>query len=231
MQSIHIPDVGDIQVRKSKRAKRIIYSISAEGVPRVTVPHHVPYSIAKSYVKKNVQWFKEHVPTHKTSIVNGQQIGKEHHIHFRRGNSLRSRVTKTDISIEVPSPLTITNAAVQAEAHKAVTRAIRRQAETYLPKLLRALADAHGYSYREVRCKNLKTRWGSCSSEQIINLNIWLMQLPENVITYVLAHELAHLNHPHHQASFWNEVALIIPDYKECRQQLKSYRPSLMLLA
>ncbi len=73
----------------------------------------------------------------------------------------------------------------------------------------------------------MKSRWGSCSTTGVINLNIWLMQLPDSLIEYVCCHELAHLNNPHHQKEFWEELSKMIPDYRECKKILKTHSPSL----
>ena len=87
----------------------------------------------------------------------------------------------------------------------------------------------HGYKYKSISVKNMRSRWGSCSNAGLINLNIWLVQLPEELIEYVCCHELAHLNNPHHQKSFWDELEGMVPDYKQRRRKLKAYSPSLIL--
>ena len=76
----------------------------------------------------------------------------------------------------------------------------------------------NGVSYRQ-----MKTRWGSCSADRKITFNKKLRYLPEPLIKYVVVHELTHINHLNHSAQFWQQVAQFVPNYKECKQQLKLY--------
>ncbi len=228
---MQIEGVGEVTLKKSARAKRLILKISQTGAPIVTVPQYVPYIMAEKFARQHTDWLQEHTPTARVATVQeGKEVGDVYTVRFKYSASSkpRSTVTKQSITIHVPSGLSITDPVVQAEAVKACTRALRRLAERTLPSFLHHLAQTHGYSYREVRIKAVQSRWGSCSSNRIINLSVWLMQLPEPLTQYVLCHELTHLNHMNHSAAFWNELSQMIPDYKSRRAALKEYRPTLM---
>jgi predicted metal-dependent hydrolase len=225
---IHLPDVGEVEITKSSKAKRLILAVKVDGRIRLTVPRYVPYKVAEKYIQKNIDWIKQHAkPSPTLSFRQNQTIGKQHTLIMRRGQKLASRVRNNQIIIDIPDKAYPEDKEVQYEIVKACTRAIKKEAEAYLPRQLYALAKEYNYNFKEVRCKRLKTRWGSCSNLGIINLNIWLMQLPQELIDYVLIHELAHLNHPHHQLEFWQEVAQILPNYKLLRAELKKHQPYL----
>ena len=72
---------------------------------------------------------------------------------------------------------------------------LMKKAKEYLPYRLEYFAKLYGYSYNKCRLSHANTRWGSCSSNKTISLNIGLMKLPVNLRDYVILHELAHLNH------------------------------------
>ncbi len=228
---IELEGVGEVTIRKSARAKRIILKINQSGKPIVTIPSYVPYLVGEKFARQHTQWFQENAVASGTSVVKeGKEVGDVYIVQFKAADTAKpsSRITKDLITISYPEHLTPNDALVQKEAVKACTRALRKLAERTLPSFLHHLAQTYGYEYSEVRIKNVQTRWGSCSSNRIINLSVWLMQLPEPLIEYVLCHELTHLNNMNHSTKFWEELSTMIPDYKKRKQMLKEFRPALM---
>ena len=112
-------------------------------------------------------------------------------------------------------------------ARDAKKKLLTKRAKEYLPYRLDYYAKLYGYSYDKLRFSHANTRWGSCSSNRTISLNIGLMQIPEPLRDYVIIHELAHLNHMNHSQVFWAEVAAHDPRYKEHRKKLKMFTPSV----
>jgi len=76
-------------------------------------------------------------------------------------------------------------------------------------------------TYGRVTIRDQKTRWGSCSSQGNLNFNWRLLLMPEDVMEYVVVHELAHRREMNHSAAFWNIVEIYLPDYRTRRQWLK----------
>ncbi len=112
-------------------------------------------------------------------------------------------------------------------ARDAKKKILAKKAKEYLPYRLDYYAKLYGYSYQKCRLSHANTRWGSCSSNQTISLNIGLMNVPETLRDYVILHELAHLHHMDHSEAFWAEVASHDPHYKSHRQKLKSFSPGV----
>lgn len=81
-----------------------------------------------------------------------------------------------------------------------------------------------GVQYEKVKVNSAKTRWGSCNSRENINFTYRLIFAPEDVIDYVVVHELAHLKEMNHSHRFWSAVEEIMPDYREQRRRLKEFR-------
>ncbi len=92
--------------------------------------------------------------------------------------------------------------------------------EVAVPRLF-YFAEKHNLQINQVRIKEQKTLWGSCSSRNNINLNFLLIMAPLKVIDYVIIHELVHTIHKNHSVNFWNAVEEIMPNYKEAKHWLK----------
>ena len=91
--------------------------------------------------------------------------------------------------------------------------------EIAIPRL-NYFSDKYNLKINQVRFKNQKTLWGSCSSKNNINLNYLLVMAPMIVIDYVIIHELVHTVHKNHSENFWNAVEVIMPDYKKAKEWL-----------
>lgn len=104
---------------------------------------------------------------------------------------------------------------------------LSKKAREYLPYRLDFWAKKFGYSYSKSRLSHAGTRWGSCSANGTISLNIGLMKVPEVLRDYVIIHELAHLHHLDHSKAFWAEVAQHDPNYKAHRKKLKMFEPGV----
>lgn len=74
-----------------------------------------------------------------------------------------------------------------------------------------------------IKYRNNKSRWGSCSHDNTINLNLNLLKFPASVIEYVVIHELSHIKHKNHSKKFWDLVEVYCPEYKKCEKLLKSF--------
>lgn len=162
-----------------------------------------------------------------TVLRHGDLIGKSHRLVLRDGEDLSGRVIGTFVEVTVPAGMQSDSQEVQHYIKDVALKALRTQSKAYLTRQLQTLAQKHGFGYESVRFSNAGTRWGSCSSTGTISLNIWLMQLPFELIDYVIIHELCHTRQMNHSPAFWSLVENILPDYKLRRRALKAQRPYL----
>lgn len=114
----------------------------------------------------------------------------------------------------------VEKAVLSREAAPAVSpKAVR----TILVRRLEELADRYGFTYNRVFIRNQKTRWGSCSSKNNINLNAKLVQIPRPLMDYTIMHELVHTRIKDHGPRFWEELSKYIRNPKELDRQLNAH--------
>jgi len=110
------------------------------------------------------------------------------------------------VVVTIPTNIDEQSEQVQHFIKKVITEVCRKEAKAILPNRTQELARQHGFTFQKIFIKNLKSKWGSCSSTGNINLNLSLMLLPDHLIDYIILHELAHLREHNHGAGFWKLV-------------------------
>jgi predicted metal-dependent hydrolase len=64
--------------------------------------------------------------------------------------------------------------------------------------------------------RKLKNRWGSIGKKgDTINLNVNLIKAPEDIINYIILHEMCHLKIKEHSHHYWDMLHKYMPDYEE----------------
>lgn len=104
----------------------------------------------------------------------------------------------------------------------------RDRAEELFTEHVECYAEEMDVEYESVTVRNQRTRWGSCSPKQNLSFNWRLTMAPEEVLEYVVVHELAHLIEKNHTDKYWRVVQEYMPDYKEYADWLEENSPKLV---
>jgi predicted metal-dependent hydrolase len=102
------------------------------------------------------------------------------------------------------------------------------EAKEILITRLNDLTDKTGFNYEKVFVRNQKARWGSCSDKNNISLNIKLVKLPDELIDYVILHELVHTKIKSHSNAFWAELDKHVSDAKGLHRRLKNFGDGIL---
>ncbi len=227
-KTVNLPDIGSITLYKRRGARSIRLSIRGNTV-RVTVPYWLPYQAGVEFARQHAAWISKH-RVQPELLTDEMSVGKYHDLYFESSAAHTRPTTRTQdgrITVKLPSDMDYTHPVAQAAAAKSSIRALKREAEELLPSRLRRLAAKHGFTFKSVEIKRLKSRWGSCNQQKEIVLNCFLMQLPWELIDYVLLHELLHTQIMAHGPRFWAELGKRIPNLPETRKTMRSHRPLL----
>jgi len=104
----------------------------------------------------------------------------------------------------------------------------RKRATRLLTHRLNKLAKTNGFTFNVVTVRSQKTRWGSCSRKNNISLNVKLVLLPEDLVDYVMLHELVHTRIPNHSNGFWDELNKYVGNSKAIASKLRKYDLALV---
>lgn len=97
----------------------------------------------------------------------------------------------------------------------------KKYTKRFLLKQVNSYAAKVGITPSKVNIKKMRTRWGSASKNNVINLNEHLLKAPKGAIDYVILHEICHLKIRNHSHRFWELVQKFMPNYEENRKWLE----------
>ncbi|MEI6850728.1 MAG: SprT family zinc-dependent metalloprotease [Candidatus Saccharibacteria bacterium] len=231
MPIIQDKEFGKITIRRSPAATQVRVRVAPDGTLRASLPMYAPMFLVKRLLKHSRNELREILAQSKpdSKYENGMQIGKSHTLIILTTDEKSLAVSRhgLQIIVKLPYNTNIEDPIVVRKIRDTVIASLRIEAKNYLPKRLSYLSTKYGYSYEKVRFSHASGRWGSCSSNGTISLNIALMKLPFELIDYIIIHELSHTKQMNHSPVFWSLVAQADPDYKLHRRTLKSQNPSI----
>jgi predicted metal-dependent hydrolase len=108
-----------------------------------------------------------------------------------------------------------------ADIQPAVVRLLKQAADRILREKTDLFAEQMKVKPRSVQIGNARTRWGSCSADNRIRYSWRIVMGDEETIDYLVVHELAHIRQHNHSRRFWDEVAVVLPDYRARRRKLR----------
>ncbi len=231
---INIPGIGPVLLIGSVRSSRITIRVKAYKGVEITYPLGTSEREISQFLQKYHQWMIEALE--KVKAKEEKQTVFDETTEFRtRSFALKiESASRTDVQLKLqngcllvryPMHQQVTSAPIQEIIRYGIVEALRRDAKVYLPLRMLELAIQHGFRYKGVSIKNMKSRWGSCSGTQNINLNLHLMRLPDHLIDYVLLHELCHTKVMNHGKEF-KELLHSVTDGKvlELEAEIKEHR-------
>ncbi len=106
---------------------------------------------------------------------------------------------------------------------KRLFRILKKELAVKISNLSREYAEKFGVRFNRISIKNQRSKWASCSSNKTLSFNIQLVHLPEELVRYVVCHEVIHLIVSGHKKDFWNLVKQEFANYKEMERKLFEY--------
>jgi predicted metal-dependent hydrolase len=228
----YLDGVGEINIRRSSASRFIRIRIEPDEGVILTIPVNIAEKEALRFAYDKRSWIRkslarrETVKNHMTVFNETSCFKTRHHglfIEKHAKSTIKSMVHLDRITVWYPDFAEIKDPRIQRVIRKAVEEAWRIEAKNFLPRRIDELASKFNFHYERLSIKNAKTRWGSCSAHNNINLNLQLMRLPDFLIDYVILHELVHTVEKNHKKSFWNKLESIMPGAGKFDKELNKF--------
>lgn len=203
----------DILLRPSARARRVSLRVSGlDGRVTVSYPRHATERQAMAFALEKADWIRGQLARRPEVVVvrPGMKIPLE--------GRLLPVVAGTGRSARVEEGAIVT---MEARPGAAVAALLKGLARDRLAEASDRHARAIGRSVGRLTLRDVRSRWGSCSSKGDLMYSWRLVMAPAHVLDYVAAHEVAHLAHMHHGPEFWAEVRRLYGDHREARAWLR----------
>lgn len=231
---VYDTEFGRIRAKRNARAIYVRLKINGAGELEATLPPRAPLRAVNHLLNEARDEIRELLKKHSvrtaTLYKDGQSIGHSHRLSIVVDSTTTkpARTIKHQLlRVTLPPGTEASSTTTQDFIRVGVKKALEKEARAYLPRRLQYLADTYDMSFESIRYGNQKGRWGSCSSQGTISLNVGLMGLPLELVDYVLIHELCHTKHMNHSPDFWELVERCMPDYRDRRKVLKTKNPIL----
>jgi len=214
-------------VRSSRKTIGIV--IHPDGSVVVRAPRCATNDQIEKVVSKRMDWilkhqrnFKELGPAYsEREFVDGEKhllLGAEYTLRIKLAP--HNRVVQNDQFIDIECKN-------YDYAEPLMKQWYLRKANEIIPDIIKPIVDQFREAYNKtpvkITLKNMKSRWGSCSSKGNISINTKLVKSPQHCIEFVIAHELCHLIQMNHSKSYYLLLSEFMPDWNERKKQLEHF--------
>lgn len=217
----------EVLVKRTKRQNSVSIKVK-EGRVQINVPSKMAAIDVQLLLEKKRTWIeralaKQRIALKATTkhLEPGELFlyqGKRYPLRFEKGESQSVYLSNDNHLTMVCSDFSN-----QHRLFKQLVGWYQNQATAYLLEKTEYYAQKLGHFPASVGIKSYRARWGSCSGHGEIQYNWRLIMATQEVIDYVVVHELCHLVEHNHSSRFWQLVASLDDDYQIHRQWLKQY--------
>ena len=205
----------EVVLKRSARARRLSLRVSRlDGRVTLSLPEGFPEGEAVAFAEEKADWIRSHLSA--ALAAKSVHIGGSIPVEGRQRTITKSSDRQFAIGqdyIAVPGGETRVALRLRAYLKQIASQKLRFASDHY--------AKTVGQSYQQITLRDTKSRWGSCTAQGNLMYSWRLIMAPPEVLTYVAAHEVAHLVHMDHSPSFWSLVDQLYPGYKDPRKWLR----------
>lgn len=231
-QQVFVEGIGNISIISSSRTRRMSIRLKPFEKVRVTIPARESQRQALHFIDNHREWILKglekirKVESRHTYFDERSEFWTRFHSLAIRRESIpkpRGSIGEGKVVVAIPLDTDIRDLGIQLFIRYCLEKAMKKDALAYLPARTAYLASLFGMQHKGVAVRNSKARWGSCTHDNRILLNLHLMRLPEKLSDYIIMHELAHTVEKNHGPRFYDLLNKMAGDVKVLEKELKQY--------
>ena len=204
-----------VLLTRHRRAKRFTMRLDKNGHVKVTTPWRFSKRNVISFIRDHQDWIQKQQEAEKSTPFHDGMIvpieGVDHVITHIEGKGIK--VTQEDGQLIVAGNID--------RLPRAVERYLRKRAREIIVPLAHEKASTIGKKINRIAIKDTSTRWGSCSTKGNLNFSWRVIMAPPETLDYLVAHEVAHLQHMNHSHNFWDVCEGLSEAYSVGKSWLK----------
>jgi predicted metal-dependent hydrolase len=208
--------------------KSVAIYITEDAVVEIRAPLKMPVADIEKFILSKEKWITAHLTERKQRSMEKAAFmldygdivpisGRQYTIIAKEGN----RAGFNGEQLYLPPGLT------PDRIKHTIVRIYKAVAKKLLTERTAQYAKQMSVKPAAIKISSAKTRWGSCSGKNSLNFSWRLIMADNEVIDYVVVHELAHIKEHNHSPRFWAIVESIIPDYLSCKKRLNILQDKL----
>ncbi len=223
-------DLGDVRIAVTRKDIRNVHLAvhPPDGTVTLTAPLHTRLDAARAYAITRLPWIRKQRAQLAAQARETPRRYVTRESHYLWGERYLLRVEEADAKPQVRlSPKHITlrvRPGSDRDARAGVVHAWhKRLLYDEVPSVLEEWSSKMGLPVPRYFLQRMKTKWGSCNpAAGTIRLNTELVKKPRHMLTYVIAHELAHFIEPNHSEAFAAVLDRYYPQWRLAREELNA---------
>lgn len=171
------------------------------------------------WILKQLRKFEKYQPlTKPKEFVSGEThlyLGRQYLLKVEKSNSERVKLKGKYLKVKTKNP---------QKTEELLYDWYRLKAQVHFSNIIEELLpefEKQDLKVEELAIRKMKSRWGSCTPDGTITLNLHLIKAPKRCIEYVILHELCHLIHHKHDAQFYQLLHSMMPNWKRWKEKLE----------
>lgn len=225
---MNLEELPNYTIRRSKRAKRINIRLCPDRGLELIIPIRSSENAALEFLYQQKNWLLKHQELLQPKPIITELPKEILLLAFEKAWKIRYETVsgyKKIKLLQLPNEIVLYGEKLELEKCLIELKQwLYMIAEKEFYRWLKQLSECYQLPFQSLSIRNQSTRWGSCTPEKNISLNVKLMFLPRSITEYVLIHELCHTRYLDHSIKFWRLVASFVPDYKNQVRQLKQIK-------